>query len=181
MNLAETARLLAAMAAFDRRTVGTSDVAAWQTVLADIAYADALEAVRRHYRDSTEWMMPAMVRAGVRQVEHERASSPWAPGQYGVPREEVVPEARTTGRLQLGDLPTNMRELIGRVRAMLPDGSREALHGRRVAWEREHRTYLRTTTAEPNPHYRPGLIDMHVPPPCASNLEPDDLPLDFRD
>ncbi len=156
MNLAETTEALALAQAYDRRTVGEADVRAWQAVLSDVPAADAMEAIRRHYRDSEAWLMPATVRRIAAEIQRERAVSPWAAGQYGVPREGALPEVSAAGRLQLGDLPAPMAELIARVRALAGEGSREALHPRRVAWEREHAAYRRQAAGEPNPLYDPA-------------------------
>ena len=76
MTPADAARVLAACALFDNRKVqgeeGKQLAKAWFAVIGDLALEDALEAVRRHYRDSTEWMMPAHVRRGVRAINEER-------------------------------------------------------------------------------------------------------------
>lgn len=166
MNLSETARLLSAMSAYDRRTIGDGDVIAWQAVLPDAAFEDCLEAVKQHYAEQTDWMMPAHVRRAVRDIERARQMSPWAPGQHGVPRDEAVPEVTPGGRLALSDLPAAVAELVARVRADLPEGSREALMPRTVAWEREHAAFLRTQSAEPNPHYRPRAVECADPENC---------------
>lgn len=170
MNLSETADLLTAMSAFDRRTIGDGDVIAWQSILPDASFEDCLEAVKQHYAESTEWMMPAHVRRSVRDMVSQREMAArhtgWAPGQAGVPRDRAVPEVATGERLALSDLPAAVADLVARVRADLPEGSREALYPRREAWEREHKAYLRTHNPEPNPHYRPrppqSLYD-HMP------------------
>lgn len=116
MNLVETTELLAMIAAFDRRTVGESDVRAWHAVLSDIDLADAIEAVRHHYRQRLDWMMPAHVIVAVREIEQARARATrrWAPGQYGVPADQPVPEA-TTRATSLADVPAPLRKLIGGV------------------------------------------------------------------
>lgn len=168
MNLSETARLLSAMSAYDRRTVGDGDVIAWQAVLPDAAFEDCLEAVKQHYAEQTDWMMPAHVRRAVRDMVSQRDMAArhtgWAPGQAGVPKDQPIPtELRPTAaeggreikRLALSDLPAAVADLVARVRADLPEGSREALAPRTVAWEREHRAFVRTQAAEPNPLYRP--------------------------
>ncbi|MET0416032.1 MAG: hypothetical protein ABW022_08430 [Actinoplanes sp.] len=72
MNPGEMARLLAACAMYDYRPVEKPDVAAWMNVIGDLDYDDAMEAVRLHYGQSTERMMPAHVRAGVKAVRDER-------------------------------------------------------------------------------------------------------------
>jgi hypothetical protein len=62
MTKAETAALLTLIAAFDRRTIGETDVEAWHLVLADLNAEDCGEAVRQHFTSSTAWLMPAEVR-----------------------------------------------------------------------------------------------------------------------
>jgi hypothetical protein len=155
------------MASFDRRTVGDGDVIAWQAVLSDAAFEDALEAVKQHYAEQTEWMMPAHVRRAVRDMVGQREAAArhtgWAPGQAGVPKDEAMPvDLRPVdpgARLALSDLPAAVADLVARVRADLPEGSREALYPRRAAWEREHAAYLRQQAAVRNPHYRPQPLD----------------------
>jgi hypothetical protein len=57
----ETARLLAFIAAFDQRTVGRADVLAWHDVLGGYEFDRCTAAVRRHFRESTDRLMPAHV------------------------------------------------------------------------------------------------------------------------
>jgi hypothetical protein len=160
VNLSETARLLTAIASFNNRTIGEADVEAWQSVLPDVELADAMEAVKRYYAESTDWMMPAHVRRLVRDIHGEREMAArhtgWAPGQAGVPKDQALPEVTTVGRLALEALSSEVADLIAQVRTMLPEGSREALMPRRVAWEREHKAYVRVRDSEPNPHYKPN-------------------------
>lgn len=72
MNHSETSRMLAVAAAFDRRTIGEVDVSAWAAVLGHVAYADAVEAVRRHYATETTWIMPAHVLQHAGRIRRER-------------------------------------------------------------------------------------------------------------
>jgi hypothetical protein len=163
VNLSETAHALALMQAFDQRTVGDADVIAWQSVLADADLRDVEEAVRRHYAEQTDRILPAHVRRLVRDIHTERVmlatATGWAPGQYGVPKDDALPPGLKPGatgeRLALSDLPAAVADLVAQVRAGLPEGSREALMPRRVAWEQEHKAYLRSHGGEPNPLYRP--------------------------
>lgn len=73
MNQTEVATVLIKVTAFDLRTVGEADVLAWHEVLADVDLPDALAAVTRHYRDSTDRIMPAHVRKLARAVKDDRA------------------------------------------------------------------------------------------------------------
>lgn len=158
MNREETANLLTAMAALDRRTIGAADVIAWQGLLTDVDFGDALEAVKRHYAEQTDWMMPAHVRRLVRDIVREREAmardTGWAPGQAGVPRGEAVPEV--AGPVRAEDLPESVMDLVTRLRAILPEGSREKLFSREEAWLRDHKAFLRSQSGEPNPLYRPN-------------------------
>lgn len=72
MTRAETAVLLGLAAARDCRKIGDADVAAWHEDLHDLDFADAKTAVSRHYRDSTDRVMPAHVRRHVRAIRAER-------------------------------------------------------------------------------------------------------------
>jgi hypothetical protein len=73
MTPGDAARVLAACALYDNRTVGRADAAAWFQTIGDLPVEDALEAVARHYRESTDRMMPAHVRRIVREIREERA------------------------------------------------------------------------------------------------------------
>lgn len=75
MNKMEIARLLTAIAALDNRKVLEETVEAWYAVLHSYPYGDAAEAVRQHFEDSTEYLMPAHVRAGVKRIKAERNPS----------------------------------------------------------------------------------------------------------
>lgn len=72
MNLTETAALLTLAAAYDQRRLGETDVRAWQELLADVDAADAMAAVKAHYRDHTERLMPAHVRDLVAATRRRR-------------------------------------------------------------------------------------------------------------
>lgn len=72
MTPADTARVLAKAQAYDRRTVGEADVLAWHEAIGDLGLADSLEAVRRHFTTSTDWLMPAHIRVIVAAIREER-------------------------------------------------------------------------------------------------------------
>jgi hypothetical protein len=72
MNMIETTRLLAKVQACDGRPVGEAMVLAWQETLADVPYPDAMNAVPRHYRESTDFLMPAHLVKLVAQLQAER-------------------------------------------------------------------------------------------------------------
>jgi len=64
--------LLNLIAARDRRTVGKADAIAWGADIGDLDYTDAAEAVSRHFRESSEWLMAAHVRTIVKRIRSER-------------------------------------------------------------------------------------------------------------
>lgn len=103
MNRAETAQLLAMVQAFDRRTVGESDVLAWADVLHDIDHADAAQAVRDHYRDSHDWLMPADVRKRVKAIRDDRLRA--------IPTEPPDHEITDHARSYIASLQGNIRRI----------------------------------------------------------------------
>lgn len=68
----EIVDLLTVAAAFDQRTVGEGDAMAWHSVLGDLAFADAQQAVLGHYADSRERVMPADIRNRVLAIRNRR-------------------------------------------------------------------------------------------------------------
>ena len=71
MNMLETNRLLAVIAATDGRSVDDATVAVWSGHLGDLPFAECMEAVRRHYLKSTKWVMPAHIREQVLAIREE--------------------------------------------------------------------------------------------------------------
>ena len=72
MNKAEVVLLLTLAGTYDYRKTGDADVEAWYLALDDIGLDAAKAAVVRHYRDSTDRLMPAHVRRGVRAIREEQ-------------------------------------------------------------------------------------------------------------
>lgn len=162
MNIGETTQALALAQAFDNRTVGEVNIRAWHAVLADAEAADVMAAIREHYAEHTEWIMPAHIRTAVRDMVSQREmaarATGYAPGQYGVPKDQAMPEI--TG----GELPPEVRALVEEVSARLSArADHEKLFPRQTYWEREHRAYLRSHSGEPNLLYRPGT-------PCGGQM-----------
>ena len=93
MKLTEVAALLVKMAAFDQRTIGDADVAAWAEALGDsVALKDGLDAITAHYRASNDRMMPAdliRVVGGVRRDRLRRAGDPPIPGDLNHTQEKA--------------------------------------------------------------------------------------------
>jgi len=121
---AEVAKLLAKCAAYDQRTVGEADVLAWHEILARVDLADAFEAVRRHYAESRERVMPADILRLSRQIREERNRATAEP--LALPSRFEVDEIRDQ-RLKAG---------LALVRSVLPQpepGSPDDIHGKALA------------------------------------------------
>jgi hypothetical protein len=69
---ADASELLTIAAAFDRRTIGRADAIAWADALHDLDLRDCADAIRAHFRESTDYLMPVHVRTGVRAIRAER-------------------------------------------------------------------------------------------------------------
>jgi hypothetical protein len=154
MNHGDTARVLAKAAAFDQRTVGEPDVLAWQEVLADIDFADALTAVSRHYAEHTERIMPAHVRRLALQIDRDRRRALREASERDA---QLAIEADPSRR----DRSADVRALIAELRDRLPDGDPDKL--KRSEWIEIDRR--RNRTEEPNPQF------VAPPPPGGFPLE----------
>ncbi len=106
MNLEETGRVLAKAAAFDRRTVGASDVLAWHETVVDLDVTDALAAVSRWYRDRSDWLMPAHLRETIALIRAEEAK------RRRIARAESIGFPVEAARRPLSDLPTETQAAL---------------------------------------------------------------------
>lgn len=150
MNRAEIAQLLGLAAARDRRTVGTADVAAWFEDLGDLDFVDARTAISRHFRETTDWLMPAHIRRHVAAIvrDRKRAQREHAE-QLAIETERADPTRQ--------DRSAAVSDVISRLRAILPDGHPDKLRRPEwVEWERNQARAARAA-AEPNPHYDPAV------------------------
>lgn len=75
MTPQETGQVLALCAAYDSRTVGRADILAWHDVIGDVAYTDAMQAVKDHYRDHRERITVADIRDCVRAMRLARVEN----------------------------------------------------------------------------------------------------------
>lgn len=72
MDKSDVVLLLAFAGTYDYRKTGDADVEAWHLAVGDLDFEDAKAAVVAHYRSTTDRMMPAHVRQGVRVIRDER-------------------------------------------------------------------------------------------------------------
>lgn len=59
MNLSETGEALALASEYDNRHFTAETSAAWHELLSPFSLDEARNAIRKHYRESREWLMPA--------------------------------------------------------------------------------------------------------------------------
>lgn len=110
MILDETRDVLKKLAAFDQRTIGAGDIAAWHEVIGYLEVRDCLAAVAVHYRDQSTRAMPADIRK-LATVERDRREAR---------------ERQAAGRLALETAPTtrdrsaDVAALVSSVAAALP-------------------------------------------------------------
>jgi 5,10-methenyltetrahydromethanopterin hydrogenase len=72
MKPSEAAELLSLAAAWDDRKVTSEKAKAWAESLAGLDPQDCAEAIRAHFADSTEYLMPAHIKAGVKKIRNDR-------------------------------------------------------------------------------------------------------------
>lgn len=72
MTPAEAQVLLSMAATVDNRKPDPDAAKAWAAMLDGLRVEDCMQAIREHYTESTEWLMPAMVRARVKRIRAKR-------------------------------------------------------------------------------------------------------------
>jgi len=75
MTKAETAKLLTLAAVYDNRTFDDLTVGAWHDALDGLRFEDCVEAVKRHYRITRDWIMPSDVRKHAVVISNDRAEN----------------------------------------------------------------------------------------------------------
>jgi hypothetical protein len=134
MTPAEAGVLLAGISKFDNRKPGTPEEAdqtarMWSQALWDVRLEDAARAVTEHFAASTEYLMPAHVRAGVKRIRGKRIAEhpPLTPPPGLDPLETTTWLAEARSRIgdgELVDCDTAYGELRPRVlselRALMP-------------------------------------------------------------
>jgi hypothetical protein len=153
MTPGDTARLLAKAAAFDQRTIGAADVAAWHEAVGDLDAGDALAAVTRHYQRTDQRIMPSHLRILTVEIGRERRK---------VLREAAERRALDAEATELTtDRSAEIAAFVQQIRSGLPDSDPAVLRPRAAYWDREHRAYQRYVEGEPNPFYRGGVNHDH--------------------
>jgi len=72
VNQTEVAKLLTVASAIDNRTVADEQVIAWHAALRHLPYDVAQEALIRHFRDSTEYLLPGHISKQAKTIRGEQ-------------------------------------------------------------------------------------------------------------
>lgn len=147
MTPGDIARVLAKAAAFDQRTVGASDVAAWHEALGDIDLTDALEAVTRHYRTDDRRIMPVHIRRITADIDRERRRA------AREAREQAEAAVAAIGRGPVEDRTADVVDLVHRMRNKLTASDPDVLRRREWVVAERNRRRAERARAEPNPLY----------------------------
>lgn len=111
MTPAEVSKVLTKCAAYDQRTIGQGDVLAWHEILYTAELADALDAVRRHYRASSNRAMPADILNHSRDAKRDRQR------RDGIRSEALALESRFTAAAGKRAAPAFQRTADARAEA----------------------------------------------------------------
>lgn len=126
-------RMLAAAMAYDNRKPGEANIAAWMEAAhrGGWRFDEALEAVKAHYDESTEFLMPAHINALLRQSR--RHPAPFAELEAATSTPAAVETREQIMRI-VGErfaLPRDIRN-VRRVRAPRSPGHRAAIEAARA-------------------------------------------------
>lgn len=136
--------------AYDRpKPDGIDDI--WYAALTDVPFELARLAAIQLIRTSTFLPKVAEIRQRAAELARERRRA------LREAEERKALEAYAAQAGPLKDRSAEIQAFVGQVRSVLPEGDREALMPRRVAWEREHRHHQRQIEAVPNPAYDPSM------------------------
>lgn len=75
MTPQDAMRLLAVAASFDNRKPDKDAAVAWGVALGDLPWVDCRDAVLEHYGQTSEWLMPAHVKAIVGRLRSRRIAA----------------------------------------------------------------------------------------------------------
>lgn len=117
---AQIGDLLTVITAIDRRTIGDADIEAWHLILGDLELADCAQAVKDHYSERRDWLMPADVHTRATGIARRRA------GRARIAELEAIEAAEDEAeRLAIaGADPVDRDELRSRLAALNARGHR---------------------------------------------------------
>lgn len=149
MTPSEAALLLGKLAATDGRTISEATARAWAETLPDVALDEALAAVPIHFRQTTDFAMPAHILRIVADMRREQRRAERE-------RQELEAEQQAAiGRGPVDDRSEDVTAMVHDLRDRLP--STDATVFRRPEWveqEKREARARRRASAEPNPLFR---------------------------
>lgn len=74
-TIIDTGKVLLTIQAFDNRTITEEMTLLWHELLEPYTLQDCIRAVKDHYAESRDWLMPADVISRVKQIRAERAGA----------------------------------------------------------------------------------------------------------
>jgi hypothetical protein len=72
LDISQTGIILAKIALIENREATNETIRAWHEIIQDLVFDDAMEALVRHYRHSTDSVKPAHIVRGAKDVKEER-------------------------------------------------------------------------------------------------------------
>lgn len=135
MTPGDVARVLAAAAARDNRTIGDADVLAWHQDIGDLDYPLALLAVSRHYRQTRERIMPCDVRQHVAELADEQRRERLR--EQAAQRALEAPPPPPRGPVR--DRSAAVTALVRQVATNLPGVEADRIHERARQMARRHK------------------------------------------
>ena len=74
-TIIDTGKVLLTIQAFDNRTITEEMTLLWHELLEPYTLQDCIQAVKDHYEESKEWIMPVDIISRVKKVRAERAGA----------------------------------------------------------------------------------------------------------
>ena len=72
MNKLEVAQLLTVASGVDNRNVSAEVVEVWFPIVGHLDYGNALDALKLHFTESTDWLLPAHIIRGAARLRETR-------------------------------------------------------------------------------------------------------------
>jgi len=141
MNLEDTGKLLAFIAADDNRKVDVFTAQVWQKVLEDVEFEDSLQAVIVHRRERPDtYLNSGHVHTGALAVKADRdKTDAWKRAEARRAERDMFAITQAETPAPPRD-PAEMARLKAELRAKIPAGDPSKLHPRRDQWERMRRS-----------------------------------------
>jgi len=157
MTLTDVARLLAYIRTLDNRTIDEATVQAWHDVIGDLKFEDCIEGVRRHFRNSTDYLRPGHVAAyAIAERDHRIGRARLAASALKELGERA--EGINVDRGPVENRSAEIAALVAQVREVLPKGDRKDLRYQDKTLQR----YQPRAADIPNPDFK-GFGPVPVP------------------